>query len=546
MEISISCYNHNKQRVVVPLSDYCQVLTESLKEVLFIPGFQNVQTTKWAEHNGEVANFSIAEPNAITFTIKIKGKVADLMALNNLLCDSVGNYEEQVIIAEYRNKKGQIDTINIPAEYVKISSFSALSRNGQIDETFAIATLELKCSKNEYYEDSQDYWWGVLSNYTTNGKIARKSSGVRSIQGGKFNFYEMNDTDLESLRTITDPDDFVDFRSWFCLGSNGMTVLKGYYNSISKPTEQNQALNIKTLETDIVYRSNSTKHQATDIALKLLIKGEDLTGMIESVGILKRYCYKVCKLAGNYLVFVDESSNLAFACYPKACSVDKFNSLTNMAEITLTMRATEVVDLHFEQEKVPAPAPEQEEQPLPTQQYKIHIAVGDYVPSLIKNDLAKVKLQEFVAIYDYPIIEDREVEYIPKGALLVDEIHYNKRTVLIFTFPPLLSCGYGLSVWGVVTEDIPYTAFDNQDTWRNSIATKGSAIVPQEVIKNFELLNLPMNCNVKFEYNGLWQERWTMEYEMLRLEAKGESSTTTWQNYFSEYLWNELKTKLKW
>lgn len=534
MEIKVTNYKHNGTRETISLASYCLVLDGSLADLFALNGYENVQTTKWAEHSGEVANMSIARPQAITFSIKVFGEIADLNTLNSLLADSKGGTSEQSIEAKFKDTNGTERTLFIPAEYVKMSSFSALSINGQKAGTIASASLEFKCSKNQFAEDSFSNFYGLLSNWTTNGSTTRTEVTRKSIQGSRYSFYELDESEIEGLKEITDIEDFM-FESEMCLGSLGFTVLKGYYQSAYTPAEQNSTLNIKTLETDITYRSNSDKLQSRDIALKLAIRQPNTLSVIQCIGMLKRYIYGVLKRSKNALVFLDEKEGVAFKCYPKSCKVEKWTE-RGYAEMTLTLRSTDEIKTKFAEPQIEE-APEPEE---------IEVEKWADVSILFTkcfNNYDKYNISNGKPLTYGNLLATGEIKYIPSGAVIVGVMEYDDHVNMWVSFPPLKYFG-AVQVYGVVTERIDYDDFKT-GAWKNKVQMSGNIKLPYETASSLGWVTTSFVASeLKYGFvSVVVQTDWNTDFEELKAEANGGEGDL-WKTFFSQNFWNRIKEKI--
>ncbi len=540
MNIKITCNKHRGESESVMLSSYCSVLDGSLADLFTIPCFENVQTTKWAEHSGEVANFSIAKCQAISFSIKAFGKVADLNVLNTLLSDSLGTTNEQSIEAHFADINGANRTLYIPAEFVKMSSFSALSVDGNADGTMASATLEFRCSKNEFPDDSFDTFFGVLSNWTSNGNVRKTESLKKSIQGNRYSFYELDEDEVKELEKITDIDDFF-WQSEMCLGSLGFTVLKGYLQSAYSPNEQNAPLSIRTIETDQTLRNNSDKMQSRDVVLKMSLRQPTVLAAIQAIGMLKRYFYTILKRTRNALVFLDEKEGIAFKCYPKSCKVDKWTN-RGYAELSLTLRSTDEIRTRFN-EPEPEEAPEPEEVKREPKMAILTMAFtkryNDFDPFNIKKGEVKRMSNLTIGTDEYD-----QLRKIPKGAVLVSYKEADFWNEFTFSFPPLTYFG-SVSIYGVTTAEITQADLQN-GTWRNKVQTSGEVAVPYETKASVDWVTTSfvaegikvVNCDVvtQTDYNTNLTE--------LQKEANGTSTDKLWQDYFSYGFWQLIKNKI--
>ena len=535
MNIKITCNKHSGESESVMLSSYCSALDGSLADLFTIPCFDNVQTTKWAEHSGEVANFSIAKSQAINFNIKVFGKVADLVALNVLLSDSVGTEKEQVIEAEFDDINGQKRTLVIPAEYQKMSSFSALSLDGTGENTIATTNLEFKCVKNEFPEDSFDSFFGVLSNWTANGRITKTEAIKKSIQGNRYSFYELDEDEIKELGKITDIDDFF-WQSEMCLGSLGFTVLRGYLQSAYSPCEQNAPLTLKTIESESIIRSNSDKFQSRDVTLKLAVRQPNTLAVIQCIGMLKRYFYTVLKRTNNALVFLDEREGIAFKCYPKACKVDKWTN-RGYAEFTLTLRSTDEIKTHFGEPPV-------EEAPEPEEVVKYKPVNLTIWYSNVIDRLEPFVLKNQCRIYTYGATGG-DTPRIPIGAVLVGYSEGSQIDNISFSYPPLNYCGNGVRIMGSVTEEISYDDL-RSGRWKSKVRTNGEIECAfATAMSALQLTTATVGEGLKVDYvSGATQETWDTALAELKDEAHGASSAELWKRYFSTRMWNAIKGNL--
>lgn len=536
MNIKITCNKHSGESESVMLSSYCSALDGSLSDLFTIPCFDNVQTTKWAEHSGEVANFSIAKSQAINFSIKVFGKVADLVALNVLLSDSVGTEKEQVIEAEFTDTNGQKRTLVIPAEYQKMSSFSALSLDGTGENTIATTNLEFRCVKNDFPEDSFDTFFGVLSNWTANGRITKTEAIKKSIQGNRYSFYELDEDEVKELGKITDIDDFF-WQSEMCLGSLGFTVLKGYLQSAYSPCEQNAPLTLKTIESESIIRSNSDKFQSRDVTLKLAVRQPNTLAVIQSIGMLKRYFYSVLKRTNNALVFLDEKEGIAFKCYPKSCKVDKWTN-RGYAELTLTLRSTDEIKTHFGEPPVEE-APEPEE----VIRYKsvdLSIAYSQTIYELDKHIITNENNNKIWRVS----ATGGDVPRIPTGAILENYSEGSQMDRFVFSYPPLNYFG-NVCIKGVVTAPISYDEL-RSGAWKSKVATSGDVACAYPTTESVKYITTAfVGEGIKVGYvSNVVQSDWFTDSLELKREADGTSTEKLWSKYFSSRLWNKIKGNL--